>query len=338
MIFAFLRSRVMAGIVCVLCCIGAYHCFVVGLSGQTVGSLQQTTDKVIRNQIAELERRNPEAAAELAKMRADHDHVALAATLQGRQQHEGLNGLARLAEYRNNPDSPQFYDLRLADFVAKTQFVSRQQRSDFIYAHGIPMQAQQVFLNGLDVPLTHSSINDYFHTLEQAAQDNNLWNRVRDNPMMVFLLQQNVEPELLDFYDAEKDWMDDVLFLIFSAGNADDGDELTPQSILQTLKKSHPHFKNALNDTLSTPENDVDTTVCTLYALFANYGDIFRHCIESGFMSITELINVVFANQDWFDKHANLRSEDLAKRLITPRAFQKLLYSIFFTELRSCHS
>ena len=321
-IFGFIRSRPTAGILCVLCCLGAYHCFVAGLSGQPTVSPQQVADKVIQRQITELERRNPEAAAELAKMRANHDHIALAATLKGRLQREGLDGLARLAEHSYNPKSPEIYDLRLADLATRTRFVSHQQRSDFIFAHGIPMQTQQVFFNNLDVPLSHSLINEHFRVLELAAQDDNLWSRVRENPVMVFLLQHGIGQELLDFYDAEKDWLDDVLFLIFAAGNADDygdGGMLTPQHILQTIQRNHPHFKNALQDALSFPENDFEVTVCTLYALFANHGDVLRHCVESGLMPIAELLDVVFANLDYFAKHSNLRPEDLAARLITIR-------------------
>ena len=320
-VIGFIRSRITAGIVCVLCCFGAYHCFVAGLSGPTAGSSQEIADHETQKRIADMERRDPQAAAELARMRANHDHVALAATLKGREQREGVDGLARLAEYRENPDSPQFYDLRLADVAAKTRFVSHQQRSDFLYAHGIPMQQQYDFYTSQNVPLAQSPINDYIRTLEFAAKENNLWSRVRENPMMVFLLQQNVSQELLDFYDAEKDWLDDVLFLVFSAGNAEieEGEMLTPQEILQTIRTHHPHFKTALHDALVSPESDIEATACTLYALFANYGDVLRYCVESGLMPISEFLEVVFANVDYFDKHGNLRPEDLAAKLITIR-------------------
>ena len=324
-VIGFIRSRVTAGIVCVLCGLGAYYCFVAGLSGSTAGSSQEVTDIESQKMIAEMERRNPEAAAELARMRANHDHVALAATLKAREQREGVDGLARLAEYRDHPDSPQFYDLRLADVAAKTRFVKHQQRADFIYAHGIPLQQQHDFYNSRNVPLAQSPIDDYIRTLEFAAKDDKLWSRVRENPVMVFLLQQNVEQELLDFYDAEKDWLDDVLFLVLSCGNTlplgadDESMLLTPQAVLQTLHKNHPHFKNTWQDAQSFPENNDEATACTLYALFANYGDVLRYCVESGLMPISEFLEVVFANVDYFDKHSHLRPEDLAAKLITIR-------------------
>ena len=319
-VIGFVRSRITAGIVCVLCCLGAYHCFVAGLSGPTADSAQKIADIESQKMIAEIERRNPEAAAELARMRAHHDHVALAATLKGREQREGVDGIAQLAAYHGNPDSPQYYDLRLADVAAKTRFVSHQQRSDFIFAHGIPMQQQHDFFDSQNVPLSQSPINDYIRTLEFATKDDKLWSRVRENPMMVFLLQQNVSQELLDFYDAEKDWLDDVLFLVLSIGNADDESEiLMPQDVLQTLWKNHPHFKNAWQDALSFPENDAEITACTLYALFANYGEVLRYCVDSGLMPISEFLDVVFANVDYFDKHGYLRPEDFAAKLITIR-------------------
>ena len=320
MFFMFVRSRAMAGIVCFLCCLGVYHCFIAGLSKPTAGSLQTAADAAIQQSIAELERRNPEAAAELAQMRANHDQVALAATLKTRQQREGVDGLARLSQYRDDPQSPNIYDLRLADIAAKTRFVSNQQRADFILAHGVPMQQHYDLFGSLDVSLSQSPINDYFRTLESAAQDNNLWSRVRENPIMVFLLQQNVDPKLLDFYDAEKDWLDEVLFLVVYNGNADgEGEILTPQDVLQTLHQHHPHFKNALDEALSHRDNDVEMTVCTLYALFANYGSVFRHCVENGPMPVSELLDIVFANPDYFDEHADDRPSELAAKLIAIR-------------------
>ena len=60
-------------------------------------------------------------------------------------------------------------------------------------------------------------------------------------------------------------------------------------------------------------------TVCTLYALFANYGNVFRHCIENGLMPISELLDIVFANLDYFDKHVGDRPENLAATLISIR-------------------
>ena len=312
MVFGFIRSRTMAGIVCVLLCLGLFYWLFTGPSEVVDHSPQKVAEQTIQKLTTELERRNPEAAAELAKIQESRNRVALAATLKTREQLQGIDGLARL--------SSDSYDLRLAEFAAGSRFTDQQQRSGFILAHGIGLQHQHDLFNRLGVPLSDSSLHAYFETLEKAAQDDNQWSRVRENPIMVFLMQQNVEPELLDFYNAEKDWMDDVLFLVLCNGIAEDGTEfLTPQNVLRTLQKNHPHFKTALNDALSSPENDAETTVCTIYALYANYGDVFRYCVDKGLMPVSELLEVVFANWDYFDKHAADKPDDLAKKLITIR-------------------
>jgi len=323
MIFGLFRSRVMAGIVCVCLCFGLAYWFAAGTSGRTTVAPQRAAEKAIQQITDELTRRNPEAAAELAKIRETRDHVALAATLKEREQLQGLDGLVRLAEaHKDAANAQNMYDLRLAEFAVSPRFVNQQQRSDFILTHGIGLEKQYALASRLGVPAAHSPINDYFQTLEFATHDDNLWSRVRDNPMMVFLMQQNVDQELLDFYESEKegDWVDDVLFWVCSHANAAEESELlTPQEVLHTLWQNHPYFKEALNDTLAHRDNDVETTVCVLYSLFANDGEVLRHCLRKGQIPIAELLDVFFANVDYFDKHTDSRPEELAATLITLR-------------------
>jgi hypothetical protein len=316
-IFGLIFSRTMAGIMCVLLCFGLVYLLAAGPSKTTADSPQKTIQKLL----PELERRNPEAAAELARMQETRDNVALAATLKERAQLRGLDGLVQLAQAHKNPENLHgIYDLRLAEIAVSRRFVNQQQRSDFILAHGIGLEQQYALFNGLGLPASQSPVNDYFRSLELAAQDDHLWSRVRENPVMLFLMQQNVDQELLDFYNDEKDWLDDVLFVVVCNANADEeGEPLMPQDVLQTIRKNHPVFKNAL-ETFSSPESDgYESAACVIYALFANYGGMFRYCVKEGLMPVSELLEVVFANLDFFDKHADDAPENLAAKLITIR-------------------
>jgi len=60
--------------------------------------------------------------------------------------------------------------------------------------------------------------------------------------------------------------------------------------------------------------------VLNTFALFSNYGGVIQNCVRHGKIPVDELMDVMFANQDFLDKHAaDLTDEKIAAKLITIR-------------------
>lgn len=287
---------------------------------------QEKADETIAAMVQTLQEKNPEAAAELARLQNTLNERALAATLKERYETQGVKGLERLAAYRKGITSDfDVYDLRLAEMMFdNTLFASNKQRWDFANAHGLALQQQTDFFHAIPDEAFEREGNAYLQTLQNAADSPEQWRRVRENPIYVFLLQRVDDTALLDFYDREKDWLDDVLFLIqINAANdssiieIDGTEEIpTPEQVLRIVSENHPYFKNAVESVLSSPEHEVESTLVATYTLFANYGPIFKYCAVQGLMPLEEILDVAFANQDYFDKHGSLTPEDMASRLI----------------------
>ncbi|MDR2439455.1 MAG: hypothetical protein LBE12_08835, partial [Planctomycetaceae bacterium] len=181
-------------------------------------------DKTVAKVTETLRRQNPEAAAELDKMRHHHNINALAATFQERQHLDGVDGLVRLAQESSKARS--MFDLSLAETALKpTLITNTNQRQTFLNAHANHLQHLdwiQKNINDQNVQyLIDKHTSDYLNQLEKASQNPDEWRRVRDNPMMIQLMMSGVEPDGLEFYDREKEWLDDVLYLLLTSIDID---------------------------------------------------------------------------------------------------------------------
>ncbi|MCL2347048.1 MAG: hypothetical protein FWC50_02185 [Planctomycetaceae bacterium] len=326
----FFRTGLFNVIVLTILLVSLVYWIFGGVSFCVKTSAKNESEQTIRNLTSELQRKNPEAAAELARMKTSRNELALAATMKTRYQLNGVDGLARLASYRKGTTAESnVYDLRLAELAMRQRFSTSAQRDDFIFAHAIPLQQHAEMSQTFQMTPVAFNVAEqgdaYLKTLENASLNDEQWRRVRDNPMMVFLMQHVSDQALLDFYDREKDWLDDVLFLVF-ANMETAGESCTPEQALQMIRENHPYFKNAIASSLSSPENEIESTVLNTFTLFGNYGPIFRYCLDKGQMPLDELLDVMYANQDFFDKHASEPPERLAARLVTIRDSQPAVW------------
>ncbi|MDR1383353.1 MAG: hypothetical protein LBJ67_05850 [Planctomycetaceae bacterium] len=316
--------------------IGLCVLLVMGLYFWLTDGAVYCTKNLEKNEIAErvavmaeeLKRTNPDAAAELAKMELSRNERALAATMLVRYDRSGTDGLKHLADYRDKHEI-ELFDLRLAELAANPRlFPFGKQRECFLYAHSLPLQQNletAIFVRGNTNNIAANDIlkqgDDYLQTLREASQDVDSWRRVRDNPLMVYLMQNVKEKQLLTFYDNEKEWIDDALFLIL-ANTVPDTEASSPEYVLQVIRKNHPHFKNALESLFSfreIEENETEAVVLNTFALFSNYGGVIQYCVRQGKIPIGELMDVMFANQDFLDKNTDSTDEKLAAKLTTIR-------------------
>jgi hypothetical protein len=153
-------------------------------------------------------------------MRHLHNINALAATLQERKHLDGVDGLVRLAQ--EGSKTRAMFDLSLTEMSLKpTLITNANQRQTFLNAHANHLQHLDWVQKNVNDQHVESFLerhtSEYLRQLEKASQNPDEWRRVRDNPMMVQLMMSGVDSDGLEFYDREKDWLDDVLYLLLTS-------------------------------------------------------------------------------------------------------------------------
>ena len=249
-------------------------------------TFRELTEKVIS--------KDPALAAELEKLRQEHDIIAIAATLKTRDKIEGIDGLTRLANEAK--EKRAIYELQLADYAIDYRLVNSNEREHFLTAHANHRQHLR-YIRGqtTDINLRMHLDNkeaEYLRFLDEAKHDPNIWRKVKDNPMYVQLTMLGIEQPLLDFYDVEKDWLGDVLFALITAMAAESGDPAEDVCrMMKTIQMYHPIFRDAVKHSFADKESDVFATYTTIFMLFdiCTVQVIFRNwsCLNSVFCSIT---------------------------------------------------
>jgi hypothetical protein len=322
---------------------GLYWC-----QRQSIDNANETITEVTET----LRRQNPEAAAELDKMRHLHNVNAFAATLQERKHLDGIDGLVRLAQEKKN--SRATFDLYLTEMALnQTLITNADQRQNFLNAHAnhlqhldwiqkdVKDQNTQYFLN------QHTSA--YLQQLEKASQNPDEWQRVRDNPIMVQLMVSGVDADDLEFYDREKEWLDDVLYLLLTSieTNPDidsininrninqseyqnsalsinklNSDNLAhdqwTRHIIQTIRKNHPYFHDTIKEYLQDSQIDMNTGLIFIFNIFDRYGKTIQICIDKGMIPLEELLEMIFVNSEYCEKYSH-SPEHFASKLINIR-------------------
>ena len=274
---------------------------------------QSKAEKTVAELTEKIRQKNPELATELEKRKNDYNVTALAATLKTREKFDGVNGLVLLAEQVKAKRAA--YDLQLAQTAVQPMFVPVAMRKDFLESHGTFLQQLNFFRQHGDINLQSgidSETEKYLTFLEDAKKQPDVWQKTMDNPMFVFLAMHGVKNELLQFYDKEKVWLDDVLFLLITSAD-DDTEAIDLNEVLSVIEKNHPAFHNAaavLGQQL-TQDGDVAAGLIVLFQLFHDYGDVISTCVDHK-IPIEELINVMSANPDFCQQYEN----DLSARLI----------------------
>ena len=263
-----------------------------------------------------MRQKDPALAAELAKLQNDYDIRVLAATFKEREKFNDINGLTLLAEQVKAKQS--VYDLQLAQTAIQPQFVPVSMRQDFLETHGTFLQQIDFFRQRGDINLQsgiYSETEKYLKFLEDAKKQPDVWQKAKDNPLYIFLAIHGVQEELLAFYDREKTWLDDVLFLLMTS--VDEEMEIDFHSVLSVIEKYHPAFRDAvavLGKQLAQDkehEKDIAAGLISVFQLFNNYGGEISTCVDNK-IPLDELLDVMLANPDFCEQH----EKDLAARLV----------------------
>jgi hypothetical protein len=277
---------------------------------------QSKAEKTVAELTEKVRQKDPALAAELAKLQNDYDIRVLAATFKEREKFNDINGLTLLAEQVKAKQS--VYDLQLARTAVQPQFVPVSMRQDFVETHGTFLQQIDFFRQRGDINLQsgiYSETEKYLTFLEDAKKQPDVWQKAKDNPLYVFLAIHGVQEELLAFYDREKTWLDDVLFLLLTS--VDEEMEIDFHSVLSVIEKYHPAFRDAvavLGKQLAQDkehEKDIAAGLISVFLLFNNYGGEISTCVDNK-IPLDELLDVMLANPDFCEQH----EKDLAARLV----------------------
>jgi hypothetical protein len=217
-------------------------------------------DKTVAKVTETLRRQNPEAAAELDQLRHRHNINALAATLQERKHLDGVDGLVRLAQEGSKARAT--FDLSLTEIALKpTLITNANQRQTFLNAHANHLQHLdwvQKNINDQNVQsFFEKHTSEYLKQLEKASQNPDEWRRVRDNPMMIQLMMSGVDLDGLEFYDREKEWLDDVLYLLLTSIDIDSN---TEPNIDYNI---HQNISQKIDRKIDQPDNQTSASFVT---------------------------------------------------------------------------
>jgi hypothetical protein len=274
---------------------------------------QNKAEKTVAELTEKVRQKSPVLAVELEKLQHEYNIHALAATLKEREKLDSVKGLTVLAEQVRAKRS--VYDLQLAQMAVQPQYVPVAMRKDFLDVHGTFLQQINFFRQYNDTNLQvgiDSETAKYLQFLEDAKKQPDVWRKAADNPMFVFLATHEVQDDLLTFYDKEKNWLDDVLFLLITSAD-DDSAMLDLNEILSVIEKHHREFRDAaaiMGQQLSQDE-DAAVGLILLFNLFHNYGDVISTCVKNK-IPLDELLNAMLANSDFCEQYEN----DLSARLI----------------------
>ena len=277
---------------------------------------QSKAEKTVTALTEKVRQKDPVLAVELDKLQNDYDIGVLAATLKEREKFNGVNGLTFLAEQVKSQRA--VYDLQLARTAVQPQYVPVSMRKDFLETHGTFLQQIDFFRQHGDINLQsgiNSETEKYLAFLEDAKKQPDIWQKAKDDPLFVFLAIHGVKNELLTFYDKEKIWLDDVLFLLITS--VDEEMEIDFNSVLSVIEKYHPAFRDAIavmgKQLAQDKEHEKDSVagIISIFQLFNNYGDVISTCVDNK-IPLDELLNVMLANPDFCEQY----EKDLVARLV----------------------
>ncbi len=248
---------------------------------------------------------SPELAGRLMQMREEHGEVAVAAVGQAVNEAKGDVGLVKLVSQPNlNTASWQMRLVSLA--AAGTKNGDHQQAT--LKSHGVAIEA----LASADEELA----NAYLDNLELAAQDNELWLRVYDDPIAVQFLndqrQSNTSGddglnlEIIDYYRANRDVLESVVRSVAAVPIVrEDGsatrDDAADFRVVPSLAYQHrPHYLNAVNG--FNGDSQSPAVLAATHFTFEDYGELIGHLVEKG-VPVQEAVDVAFANGPYLDDH-----------------------------------
>ena len=244
----------------------------------------------------ELLKEDPNAAATVTRLRENKkiEKLAIASAIREAELRDGLPAVHSLLK-PPSPTKSKFIpgEIRLAMLATDvSRFSVREDRQNFLYAHGS-------VLDVLERTGNTAATDAYLTDLEAAGQDPEVWRSAYDDALALVLFEVVKDEEARAYYAREKDqgWLEETLAqlacMVETEGDAPDATRDMLADVLRVAQTYHPYFKQSIT------EHKFDASV---YFLFMEYGDLVQHAVKNHALPLNEILEVVFANQDFFEK------------------------------------
>ncbi len=256
-----------------------------------------------RTIIKKLEAENPHGAAELTRIRENSDIRAVAAVLRDTEARGGIAAVQHLVDRKveqgNTPG-----EIRLASLAVNPNLLpDGPSREEFLSAHVSALQL-------LDHDETGVTTSAYLDRLERAAGAPDSWRVAKSNPMGMLVSDHVSTPSLREYYEQEQEWLDPVIVDVTSRSLMnDEGKGAQISDVVSVAYDNRPYFKQAVTEQRLNG---------AAFFLFGRYGDaISRTSSEAGGVPLGEVLEVIYANNDFLERFKDDTPDVLAGRLVT---------------------
>lgn len=253
----------------------------------------------VNDELARLEKTDPQAAQILQGLRDRRGEQALAPAMRvvetgAVNPMSALRELATRAEHDRTP-----YEVQLADIARRSVNLKDPEESQaFFNSHATACSLLACDTSG-------RSTDRYLQRLEEASHDPAAWRVVKDDPVALMIWRQlAADPKLLAYYEAEREWLADVLADL-EVVETQPGPLPSPQfepfaevavegtyvEAIRVAQMFHPLPKQAA----------VDLEFGSLgFSLFMKFGFVIQIAVSEGKLPLNETLEVLFINGDEF--------------------------------------
>jgi hypothetical protein len=302
--------------------------------------------------IATLSTRDPDATNILRSLHDNRERRAIEAVLREQQSVPGgdpvrtAEVLARNLAGGTAPLATHRYEL--AKLAGDANLLRTEaERDAFVAAHGTALDAIASLqaVPGEGKAVAEQSVADYLTRLRRAADHPALFRRTASDPIAMMLFEEVSDEKVREFYirangdSAHPDWLREVIAVSVQAGEGDrspmrltsysrsedeESDEPPPLSVGDVVRvayENHPVFQQAIFDDLAMPE-DQRRPAAVVVSLFLEYGPIIRMAVgPAGNVPRSEILDVIFANEDFIEDAVDRDGRDAPTRLAAHFAY-----------------
>ncbi len=274
------------------------------LTGKLGGSASPTADEMTKEIIKRLQLENPQAAAELTRIRENNDINAVAAALSDAEARGETAAVEDLVD-RKIKTGKTPAEIRLASLAVDPNLLpTKASRDEFLWAHASAVQVLDQDSNG-------AAADAYLNRLEQSAQSPESWRIAKANPMAMLVVECVTATDLREYYEQDQVWLDPVIVGVAARADMSDSEKKALVSdVVRVAYDNRPYFKQAVT------EQKLDAGA---FFLFAQFGPVIRLMAGSGNVPLNETLDVIFANSDFLQRFKADAPEKLAARLLKIR-------------------
>jgi len=257
---------------------------------------EEMTQKIIRD----LGKENPQAAAELTRIRENSDIRALSAVLYEADKRGGMAEVQHMVD-RKVQHGKMPSEIRLASLAVDPNLLpDAKNRDEFLWAHGSALQL-------LDQDGTGKASNAYLDCLERASRTPDSWRVAKADSMAMLVYECVSTPVVREYYAQEQEWLDAIIVEVTASAAMDDtAKRALVSGVVEVAYDNRPYFKQAV-------EQKFDSSA---FCLFSQHGDIIRQMVGLGGVPLEEALEVIFANGDFLERKKDDTPYKLAATLM----------------------